>query len=30
LTSFVKYRPGETDKEDLIAQLKQALADLEA
>lgn len=26
----VKYRPGETDKEELIAQLKQALADLEA
>lgn len=26
----VKYRPGETDKETLIAQLKQALADLEA
>ena len=25
----VKYRPGETDKEALIAQLKQALSDLE-
>lgn len=25
----VKYRPGETDKEELIAQLKQALSDLE-
>jgi len=27
---IVKYRPGETDKEELIAQLKQALAALEA
>lgn len=27
---IVKYRPGETDKEELIAQLKQALAELEA
>ncbi len=26
----VKYRPGETDKDSLIAQLRQALADLEA
>lgn len=26
----VKYRPGETDKEKLIAQLKRALTDLEA
>ncbi len=26
----VKYRPGETDRETLIAQLKQALSDLES